>query len=82
MYGWGTKSWRNSAEKRQLDRERAEVTAQLVANPDSLDIGLICTCRSFRFPHNPADHKKLRSDMDWRTANERRNQEIWQERIA
>lgn len=31
----------------------------------------ICTCRSFRFPHELNAHCSLRSDHDWRVPNER-----------
>lgn len=31
-YGYGTKSWRNSTEKHQLDKERAEATARYEAD--------------------------------------------------
>lgn len=32
---------------------------------------LLCHCRSFTFSHLPEAHKKLRSDLDWRTPEER-----------
>jgi hypothetical protein len=32
---------------------------------------LVCTCRSFRFPHHPDRHKELSSEHDWRTPSER-----------
>jgi hypothetical protein len=35
-------------------------------------IVLVCTCRSFRFAHDPEEHKKLKSDMDWRSYEQRK----------
>lgn len=57
-----------------LKQERAETTAKYEAGelvfPASKPL-LLCHCRSFRFSHEPEMHKKLRSDMDWRTPEER-----------
>ena len=37
-------------------------------------VSLVCTCRSFRFPHSPERHKDLRyGDLDWRTWEERKD---------
>jgi hypothetical protein len=44
-------------------------------------IVLLCFCRSFRFGHRPEEHKKLRSDLDWRTPSERGNVEYWEESV-
>lgn len=44
-------------------------------------IVLLCFCRSFRFGHRPEEHKKLRSDLDWRLPSERGNVEYWEERV-
>jgi hypothetical protein len=66
MYGYDTHSWRNSTEKRQLDKERKQITDAVVLKPDSVLFGPICNCRSFRLPHFLEVHRKaLRSDYDW-----------------
>lgn len=86
-YGWQTKSWRNSTEKRSVDKERAEETARYLAEravSKPRDILLyVCTCRSFHFPHDPERHKELpKGDLDWRTPEERQHLRVYQPRIA
>lgn len=86
MYGWQTRSWRNSTEKRQVDKERAEATARYlaeraVAKPHDILVR-VCTCRSFSHPHDPERHNELLADYDWRTPAERQNMRLYRERIA
>lgn len=83
MYGWDTHSWRNSTEKRQIDRDRKETTEKMLAQPRKEIIGgPICNCRSFRFAHEIEAHSKLLSDHDWRPWEERKNQYVFDERFA
>lgn len=63
-YGLGTRSFNRSPEKREIDRQRAEATANYV--PQSVTIGPICTCRSFEKPHELSEHRRLTGEMDWR----------------
>lgn len=46
---------------------------------------LICTCRSFRLPHDPSAHKRLRNEFDWRPWQERcvwdAEHKVWVERV-
>lgn len=80
MYGYDTRSWRNSTEKRQMDKERREVTRKYEAGElriKSLPLEPLCSCRSFRHSHTLAAHRLLKSEMDWRTAEERRD--TWEE---
>ena len=67
-YGVGTRSYNRSAEKREMDRQRAAATK--CYQPQPVEI-LLCHCRSFRYSHDPADHRRLRGDWDWRTYRER-----------
>ena len=49
-----------------------DATAKYLAHPPApYPAPLICRCRSFRLPHEPARHNKLRADYDWRTWEER-----------
>lgn len=50
-----------------------DATANYLAGPHlSYMAPLICTCRSFRLPHELSRHKELRfGDLDWRTWEER-----------
>jgi hypothetical protein len=83
-YGWQTKSWRNSTEKKQVDRERKEFTARYLAGDIKFEkdrVPLICYCRSFELGHLPARHQELLSDFDWRLPEERQGQVIFEERI-
>lgn len=54
-YGYDTKSWRNSTEKRQLDRERAEATAKYEAEAkrDTIDVLIQCNCDVRPYSHDP-----------------------------
>ena len=66
MYGTDTRSYNRSTEKRQMDRERAEVTKNYVPSPEGVMLSVLCTCRSFRYPHELSMHRQLRSEADWR----------------
>lgn len=70
-YGVGTRSYNRSPEKRELDRQRAEVTQRYMEGPRPEFIVQRCNCRSFNLPHELSRHKELRSEMDWRTEAER-----------
>lgn len=43
----------------------------LLALSGPIDVPLICTCRSFTFPHELVRNAALRSDHDWRLPEER-----------
>ena len=85
MYGWQTKSWRNSTEKRQTDKERAAYTAAYLAERQRVgprDILIpVCTCRSFRLPHHPDRHRELKNEFDWRTESQRGTVQYYQEAV-
>lgn len=50
----------------------SQSTANYLFGPHvSYQAPLICVCRSFRLPHEPERHNKLRADYDWRTWQER-----------
>lgn len=68
MYGWKTKSWNNSTEHSQMKQECAEVTRRYLAGELRFteNLSLVCSCRSFKFPHSLEKHKELRNDLDWR----------------
>jgi hypothetical protein len=73
VYGYDTHSWRNSTEKRQIDKERQELTrkyeaGEIVFREQQI---LTCRCRSFKFAHDPIRHRELASEFDWRTPEER-----------
>jgi len=72
MYGTGTRSYNRSPEKHQADRDRKQATANFLPHPDSIPIPPRCNCRSFDRPHDVEEHRKLKSDFDWRTPTERR----------
>lgn len=74
MYGLGTRSYNRSTEARQMKRECAEARKKVESGEIQIPaatVGPMCTCISFRFAHLPEDHKKLKSDMDWRTYEQR-----------
>lgn len=51
MYGWDTKSWRNSTENRQQKQACAEATKAYTASqpqPDSIPVRVQCACPSPR----------------------------------
>jgi hypothetical protein len=73
-YGWQTKSWRNSTEKRQMDQERAAETERFLASQRGvIALGpewMVCRCRSFDNPHSPERHREM-SEFDWRLESQR-----------
>lgn len=77
VYGLGTRSYNRSAEHRENKKQVAAATAAWLAKPhDQVEIRWsMCTCRSFRLPHDPKDHSegqlRLRRDTDWRTWQQR-----------
>jgi hypothetical protein len=80
QYGLGTRSYNRSSEKREMDRQRAEATANYVSSV--VIVGPVCGCRSFQFPHDPEAHKSLpRGDLDWRTPEERRGSRTWEDPV-
>jgi hypothetical protein len=82
-YGTGTRSYNRSTEARQNKRQVKETTEKYLRGELKFPVVEIrvCSCRSFRFPHDPSEHKKLLSDFDWRTPEERQEMEIFEERI-
>lgn len=85
-YGLGTRSFNRSTENRQMKKERAEFTAKYEAGeitfkPVDLKEFMVCTCRSFQYPHTRDAHAKLKSDHDWRPFEVRERGDIsgWQE---
>ena len=60
-------SHNRSAKKRA--RQRKKVTASYPHQ--EIVVGPICTCRSFRYPHELSAHASLRGEMDWRTPQQR-----------
>jgi hypothetical protein len=82
-YGIGTRSDNRYPEHNAMKRERKAFTKRYEAGEIKFEpmVILLCHCRSFRYSHPPSDHKKLLSDMDWRTWEERSHSEIWEERI-
>jgi hypothetical protein len=76
-YGVGTRSYNKSSEKREMDRQREEVTAKYQAGQfqmhDCSSAFLLCRCRSFHNAHSPDLHSQLRADYDWRSPEERRS---------
>lgn len=80
VYGLGTKSYNASGEKKEMDRQRKTVTEKYEAGElsfaDQSRAFLVCRCRSFPHTHpaaghSPAFHGSLKSDYDWRLAEQR-----------
>jgi len=61
LYGYDTKSWRNSTENRQMKKERAEFTAAWTPGP-LIDVALTCVCCQRDYPHELSVHADLRSE--------------------
>jgi len=83
-YGLGTKSYNSSSERREIDRQRAEITAKYHAGDLKFPVvlvGPVCACRSFDLPHDISKHRDLAADWDWRTPSERRGIQRQQEPI-
>ena len=57
--------------KKMREHAEAEQTAETKISETLLP--LVCTCRSFQFPHGLESHAELQSEHDWRT---------WQQREA
>ena len=76
--GRETKSWFKSPEAKAAKKMQKDVTAAYLAGELKLDMTLeiLCVCRSFHHPHTLAAHKRLRSEMDWRTPEERAHDSI------
>lgn len=74
VYGIGTRSYNRSTEHRDNKKAQAETTSKYLAGELKIDgtLPLVCTCRSFHYPHDPKAHRQLRSDFDWRTPEERK----------
>ncbi len=72
-YGLGTRSYNRSTEARQNKLAQKEATAKYLEQPRrEIEVGPICTCRSFNLPHELNRHAELASDRDWRLESERR----------
>ena len=62
-YGVGTRSYNRSAEKREMDRQRAEVTACFeTAQRQEVDAPLLCSCPQRDYPHDLSVHANLRAE--------------------
>lgn len=62
-YGVGTHSYNNSAEKRELDRQREVVTARYEFGPRaSYEAPLLCACPQRGYPHELSVHAAIRSE--------------------
>jgi len=62
-YGTNTRSYNRSAEKREIDRQRAEATAKFEAAPrTAVNAPLLCSCAQRSYPHELAVHADLRSE--------------------
>ena len=83
VYGYNTKSYLRSTEHRESKRQQKIATEQYLAAPRvEVIVGPICTCRSFRYPHELSVHRKLKGDWDWRTWQEREaGPEWWEEPV-
>lgn len=78
-YGYGTRSWMRSTEFRHMKREIAETKAKVASGEiviHATDFTMLCNCRSFRYTHELAAHKRLRSEMDWCSFEERERREL------
>jgi hypothetical protein len=65
-YGVGTRSrsYHRSAEKREMDAQRADATAKYLSQPQpETDTPLRGNCRSFNLPHEVARHDELK--IEW-----------------
>lgn len=68
-YGYGTKSWRNSTEKHQLDRERREATARYMAeHRDTIEVQIQCNCDERPYPHDPEFFHNSKWPLVWSKA--------------
>ena len=62
-YGVGTKSYNNSAEKREMDKQREVITERYLAAPRrEYTAPLLCTCPQRSYPHELSVHSDIRSE--------------------
>lgn len=68
-YGYDTHSWRNSTEKRQMDKERKAVTAKHESAPrQSIPLPtswIMCWCVERRWPHAPHGEREMKTFRPW-----------------
>lgn len=64
-YGYGTRSHLRSTEHRQMQQERRRATEEFENRTERqvIDVPLLCTCLSFRYPHPPHGWEGM---PDWR----------------
>ena len=63
QYGVGTHSYNSSAEKRELDRQRAEATARYKSQPKAeILLPLPCSCPQRSYTHDVGIHQFVRSE--------------------
>lgn len=81
MYGWQTKSWRNSTEHRQQKAENAAFTEKFERGEVKLPsarMPVLCHCIARQFPHEPAVHDDILAwDGDWRGFWKAENRKLW-----
>lgn len=60
-YGVGTRSYNRSAEKKELDRQRAEATARYEASQHrEIEVPVSCTCPQRPYPHELSIHRAIK----------------------
>lgn len=70
-YGVGTHSYNNSAEKREMDRQRAAATKRhLNAAREEIVAPLTCRCPQRPWPHELSVHRLLRYESRYAISNE------------
>lgn len=64
-YGFGTRSHLRSTEFRQMKEERARATKEYESRTvrEVIEVPVLCTCLSFRYPHQPHGWERV---PDWR----------------
>lgn len=68
-YGYDTKSWRNSTEKKQLDRERAAATAKYESeHRDTIEVQPQCNCDVRPYSHDPVFFHQQTWPLVWSRA--------------
>jgi hypothetical protein len=65
MAGYGTKTWRNSAEKHAVDKERAEATKQFQPVRDSVEVRIQCCCSAREWRHDPMEVHGQEWPVEW-----------------
>lgn len=59
-YGVGTHSYNHSGEKREMDRQRAVVTARYLSQSRTgIELPLTCTCSQRTYPHELSAHRRI-----------------------